>query len=745
MTLPEGLQSARALLRNAAAEALAPDPELYVSDWADQHRRLSSKTSAEVGPWMTSRTPYLREPMDAMSMSHPATDGDFQKGTQIGGSEGMYNAVGYVVDQAPCPMMLVMPTSDTGKRISRQRLQPMFEETAVLAKKIAEHKSRDSSNTILMKDFPGGYLVIAGANSGPGLRSMPVRVLLMDEIDAYPDDVDGEGDPCAVAEKRTDTFSRAKRFSCSSPKIKGKSRIERRYARGTRARYYVPCPHCAHEQWLKWQQMRWEMEKRCELICADCGTVTEYQGAAPAACPHCDVPAAPETLREQATDDVAEAWYECEACAGRIDEHHKTAMLDRGRHIHEMAGPGEQLADDDPHPHAIWTWLSGKVARYLPRFRRPLSWHVSALYSPLGWFSWRKAVTQFLEAQKGGYNDETGESLLQVFYNTVLGEAFEIQGEQPEQSLLKLRAEPYALGTVPAGALLLVGSVDVQGDRLEVEVKGYGRGQESWLVDYQRIHYPPGAKKPGPEDWDKLIALRDKGYPHGGGQTVRMTAMAVDSGYLTQEVYDFCRKYSRKHVFATKGMSQRGKAILGRPVAQDVSHQGKTVKGGVQLWPIGTDTGKELVYTRLGIKEAGPGYMHFPRELPDEYYEQLTAEKLIRRSVKGVTVNEWVKTRERNEALDLEILCQAAAIYAGVQRINWDQLEQVINPGQRDLFAAAAKGVMSTASGEPAQVEMPAGPAPADGGEQAAPAPVQTSAPGAMPRPHKSNWVTGYR
>jgi phage terminase large subunit GpA-like protein len=193
LMLPEGLASARALCNNAASEALAPDPELYVSDWADQHRRLSSKTSAEVGQWQTTRTPYLREIMNALSLSHPATDGDFKKGTQIGGSEAYYNAMGAIIDQSPCPMMLVMPTTDTAKRTSRQRLQPMFDETPSLSEKVGENKSRDASNTVLMKDFPGGMLILAGANSGPGLRSSPVRVLLMDEIDAYPDDVDGEG------------------------------------------------------------------------------------------------------------------------------------------------------------------------------------------------------------------------------------------------------------------------------------------------------------------------------------------------------------------------------------------------------------------------------------------------------------------------------------------------------------------------------------------------------------------------
>jgi len=714
-TLPGGLMSARRLVRNAIAEALAPDPDLLVSEWADLYRFVSSKASGRPGRWVTATVPYMREIMDCMSLTHPATDGAFMKGTQIAGSEAMYNGAGYCMHKIPCAMMIVMPTVDMMKLTSRMRIQTMIDETPVLSAKLGEQKSRDSANTTLQKDYPGGMLLMRGANSGPGLRSASIRVLYMDEIDAYPDDVDGEGDPCVLAEKRTDSYgSRAKRFVCSSPKIKGKSRIERRYQHGTRAKYYVPCPHCAHEQVLVWSQMRWEMETRRELQCSGCGSVTEYQDAAPGECPHCHLTAKAEDLKATPTDDVNAAWYECESCTQRIDEHHKSAMLERGRHIHEAPGPCEILDDADPHPHAIWAWISGKVRRVLPRFRRPLSWHVSALYSPLGWFSWRKAVQQKLESEKGGYSDESGESLEQVFCNTVLGETYEVKGYQPPDAQLKLRAEPYDLGTVPAGALLLTASVDVQGDRFEIKVKGYGRGLESWLVDYHVIPFSFGAKKPSDDDWAKVLAVREKGYPHAGGNTVRITTMAVDSGYLTQEVFAFCRQYTHKHIIATKGMSQRGKAILGRPSLQDVSHHGKQIKGGVQLWPVGADTAKEQIYKRLEMTEPGPGYMHFARNLPDEYYQQLTAEKMIKRRVRGSDVLEWVKTRERNEALDLEVLCNAAAVHAGALRVNWDALEQLINPGQRDIFAEAAKA-------------QPAAAAPDSSPAAASPPPPQTT------------------
>lgn len=723
MRLPEGLKSARWLCHKVAAKALAPEPELTVSSWADANRQLSTKASSEPGRWQTARTPYLREIMDTMSLPHPCTDGAFMKGTQLGGSEALYNMIGYVADKIPCPMMLLMPTTDTAKRVSKQRLQPMIDETPVLRERFSEQRSRSSSNTVLMKDFAGGVLVITGANSGPGLRSMPVRVLLQDEIDAYPDDVDGEGDPCVVADKRTDTYSRAKRFRCSTPKVKGRSRIDRNYQSGSQAHYYVPCPHCRHEQWLRWSQVRWALTRRRELVCADCGGFSEIETAATGAlpCEHCGarIHVGADNTREVETEEIEHVWYECEACGGEVEEHHKGWMLERGRHIHAAPGPGQELADDDPDPHAIWAKVRGKVVRFLPRYVRPLSWHVSALYSPLGWFSWHKAVRQFLDAQTGGYDEETGESLLQVFHNTVLAEAFEIQGEQPQHNLLKMRVEPYGLGQVPAGGLLLTAAVDVQGDRLEVEVDAFGRGEECWLVDHHVIHGNPAQHGAG-SVWDALTQLRDKAYPHAGGQTMRITAMAVDSGYLTQDVYDYCRTWSHRHVIATKGDSVGGKPVLGRPSWVDTNHRGKRIKKGVQLWHIGTDTAKERLYRRLAVErpadwqgEPLPGYQHFPRGLHDEYFEQLTSEKLVRRRVRGVEKHEWIKVRERNEALDLKILCYAAAIYSGLQRVNWDLLERAINPTQRDLFSPprGAPEIEIPAAGleaPPPQTEQPA-------------------------------------
>lgn len=154
------------------AAGLLPDPVMSVSEWSDAHRKLSQRAAAEPGPWRTDRTPYLREIMDSLSASSPTEIVDFMKGAQVGGTEAGNNWIGYVIDQAPGPMLAVQPTVETAKRNSKQRIDPLIQESDRLRGKVQERRSRDSGNTVLAKEFPGGVLVMTGANSGVGLRSI---------------------------------------------------------------------------------------------------------------------------------------------------------------------------------------------------------------------------------------------------------------------------------------------------------------------------------------------------------------------------------------------------------------------------------------------------------------------------------------------------------------------------------------------------------------------------------------------
>ncbi len=156
---------------------LRPDPPLKVSEWADKNRQLSTIASSEPGKWRTERTPYLKEIMDSLSSSSPAEKVVFMKGAQIGGTEAGNNWIGYIIDQTPGPMLVVQPTVEMGKRWSKGRFAPLIEDTPCLRSKIKDPRSRDSGNTVQSKEFPGGTVVVTGANSPVGLRSMPVRYL----------------------------------------------------------------------------------------------------------------------------------------------------------------------------------------------------------------------------------------------------------------------------------------------------------------------------------------------------------------------------------------------------------------------------------------------------------------------------------------------------------------------------------------------------------------------------------------
>lgn len=211
-----------------AVQNFKPPEELTVAEWADKHRRLSPETSAEAGPWRTSRTPYLREPMEAF------TDPKIRKivmvaASQVGKSELELNVIGYIIDQDPGSIIFVQPTLDDARKFSRLRISPMIRDSQVLKAKVSDIKAKDSGNTILQKSFPGGMLTITGSNSPSALASTPARYIIGDERDRWAISAGTEGDPWALAEARQTTFYNAKAVEVSTPTIKGASNIESSY------------------------------------------------------------------------------------------------------------------------------------------------------------------------------------------------------------------------------------------------------------------------------------------------------------------------------------------------------------------------------------------------------------------------------------------------------------------------------------------------------------------------------------
>lgn len=274
----------------AFAKAIRPRKKLSVSEWADAHRVLSGKSASEPGQWRTSRTPYTREIMDCLSSSHPSQRIVLMFAAQTSKTEVGLNWLGYIMDHVPASVLVVVPTLEVRKKWVRQRLDDMLAATPVLAKIFDAKRSRDSSNSEDMKDFPGGIIIVAGANSPASLSSMPIKYVLCDEVDRFPWEAGKEGDPLGLIDERTKTFPRRKVLLVSTPTIKGHSRIESEYLESDQRRYYVPCPHCDHYQILKWSNLKWKY----------------------------------------VDSEVTHAWYECEHCGEGIDEGSKTSMLAKG-------------------------------------------------------------------------------------------------------------------------------------------------------------------------------------------------------------------------------------------------------------------------------------------------------------------------------------------------------------------------------------------------------------------------------
>lgn len=275
------------------AQHFAPRIPKDVDEWADSSRILPPG-SANPGQWQTERTPFAREIYKALSDGDPCEDVVLLCATQLVKTEAGLNWLGTTVEETPAPFMVVQATVNTAKRYSRLRVAPMINHCPSLRKKFAAETSRDAANSMSLKEFIGGVLVITGANAAAELASIQAKYIHFDEVDDYPSNVEGQGDPIAIARARQDTFYGRKRLTSSTPKMpKGQSTIETAYLAGTQSKYHLPCPDCGHLQHLVWSHLKYLKD--------EAGNIQ------------------PETAR-----------YACESCGVLIEEHHKTQMLANG-------------------------------------------------------------------------------------------------------------------------------------------------------------------------------------------------------------------------------------------------------------------------------------------------------------------------------------------------------------------------------------------------------------------------------
>ena len=571
-------------LLKATYELFRPPRRRTVSQWADENRILVSDSSSEAGRWRTVRAPYQREIMDAFT-DPKIYEIDVMASAQVGKSEIQLNMIGEAVDEDPGPMMYVQPTKEMAEDYSKRRIAPMISACPTLREKFYAAKGKDSNNTISMKLFPGGSLAIIGANSPTDLASKPIRYLLCDEIDRFPDSAGTEGDPIALAERRTETFRHNRKIvKCSTPTIKGKSKIEKAFMKGTQEEWRTECPHCKSFSFIRFDDIRFDRE---------------------------------EFRDEDGKKDwiVTNARWRCPVCQREIPEAEAKRL------------PAKWFARN---PKAL--------ANEIRSFR------LSAFMSP--WSDWRDIALSFLHAK-----DDP--QLLQVFHNTMLGESWELRESNSEPQQLYGRREHYN-AQVPTGVLVMTMGVDTQDNRLEYEIVGWDRDEQSWGIQRGIIPGRPDA----PGVWEEIDNLLEQEWEMANGMTLRISATFVDSGgHFTSDVYRQCARREMRRVFAIKGEPGEGKAYV------RLMKKEKDAPKGTRFM-IAVDSGKEAILYGAGVEEPGARFMHFPvgddRGYDLEFFRGLLSEKqmLVRR--RGQNVITWEKVHERNEPLDCRNYARAA-------------------------------------------------------------------------------------
>ena len=418
-------------IQREAAVAYAPHNARGVSQWSEEDRILPRSSSSEGGRFSLSRIPYLRGPMDALCNPRVPTV-VVMKGAQVAGTTIGENWVGWTMDESPAPMLSVWPTEKLMKRWSLTRLDPMIDETPRLARLFSRSGLRDSNDALAHKEFPNGSLDLLTARSSSDLRSISAARIWFSEVDNIIAELTEDGDPIELARSRGETFWDYKEYFESTPTVAGNSRIFDELSRTTWNDWHMPCPHCGHEQVLRWRD---GMENGDSDESGDARFVWD-EDAHGEPCP-------------------GTVSYVCEECACLISEWQKSAMLAKGRWVPR-------------HPD-----------------RAAEGFHIPAFISPL--ISWTRIAQRFTRAKRSP-------AKMRTFVNNICGLPYAERTNSVSSHFLQQRAEVYR-ADVPKGVRLIVGGGDVQGDAVHLTLWGFGAGEEAWLLKWHIVDGNPDLEK----------------------------------------------------------------------------------------------------------------------------------------------------------------------------------------------------------------------------------------------------------
>ena len=606
---------------------LAPPPRETISEWTDKHRYTDD------GKYYVDTAAYQRGPMEALS-DPMVEEVIMMTSAQIGKTEIILNTIGRYAHREPCSIMWLLPSLTMAKQVTKSRLEPMFEVTPALRGILADKRKRDGKNSFDFKKFPGGELIMAGANSPVSLSSFPIRILLGDEIDRWGKLIKSEGDILMLARKRTTRYASNKKiFLVSTPTEKGESRIEPAYIETNQQQYWVPCPHCGGFQTLKFRHLKFEYDKEAiKGLTQGADEAEEFD------------------WKRKAIAEHIHAWFVCEHCGAVIEHEDKYDMVQ-----------------------------SGEWRAKFPKIVKRQGFHIWQAYSPF--VTWAETAAEFLYAT--GYPDR-----MRVFTNTVLGELYEEKGQGLEDVPLMERREKYP-AKLPEKIEVVTVGVDVQGDRLECEIIGWAADGENWSLDYRVLWGNTQLL----ETYEQLEYVWELEWLRQDGVLLAVDALGIDVGYNPSEkgntedvdsnvIYDWVESASKLHrVFAVKGSSTRVEGVV------------KWTRAGkrrLKLWLVDGEQIKDVVLKRLRIEPGNPGSSHFPLHYEKPYFMMLTAEEKKLKAGRRV----WMKVRERNEAVDTRQYAYASML---ILKPKWGHIkrrmveEEAVEKSGEDLEPATIK------------------------------------------------------
>lgn len=632
------------IVRGAAAEAWRPREKLSVSEWAARYRVLDERSSASPGPWDNARTPYAVGVMDALS-DDSVDEVTFVGPSQIAKSEVMLNAIGYWIDHDPGPVLYINGNRELARQFFRDRVKPMIEVCPRLTGRLAGDIDEQGTLSLI---FDRMVAYSAGSNSPTNLRSKPIKFRVVDDLGVC------EEGTAEEARQRGATYENGKLLKGGTFDYVGRG-MEAEYALSDKRRYYVPCPHCKACIVLVWEGITWE------------GSI-------------------------DADPDVVErtAWYTCHACKGRIENRDKAWMLARG----VWAAEGETVEAQSTGGIAGETGGDCKavVVGELKRSRHAGFW-IEGAASPFRTFG--QVARGFVE---------TRGRIERLWWNGVVGKPWATKTGRVEiEELRRLIAPPppgpgsevgFAFGAVPAWACVLIASVDVQMDRMYIEVDAYGvRGEVAGLVWCGQVDSREN------DGLHRLTALLDRGFPAGDGRLIAPLYWFIDSGKRTTEVYRFAKEHhrqgpagtGRRNVYPVKGFGGGTGAESARK-----TRLSRMEEDGVELLLVNNLMWKNAIAAMLRpadvaekkddggtmVEEAEASACRYilPWGVPDIFLKHLTSEERVEKPYGRGSIEVWVPRAvgRANHLWDTRVYNQAGADHFGVGAIEDKHKERML-------------------------------------------------------------------